>query len=219
MSRSTFARCSASCVSRALRCARASVDDIGRQPEPVGDLERQAAARRAVVQPVGRRERLGIEPESRRHHALGRRRVRLQRVVVRRRDHHRAAAAEVIDDRHRERAAFDGIGAGARLVEQHQRRQRERLVHRDDVGDVRRERAQARGDRLLVADVGEDACGTPASASRRPPGSADPACAISDSSPAVLSATVLPPVFGPVMTSTRTGGISRMSTGTGSRSA
>ena len=44
-----------------------------------------------------------------------------------------------------------------------------------------------------------------------------PACASSGSSPAVFSATVLPPVFGPVMTSTWTGGISRMSTGTGSR--
>ncbi len=39
-------------------------------------------------------------------------------------------------------------------------------------------------------------------------GISSPACAISDSSPAVLSATVLPPVFGPVMTSTLTGGIS-----------
>ena len=46
-------------------------------------------------------------------------------------------------------------------------------------------------------------------------GISSPACAISDSSPAVLSATVLPPVFGPVMTSTRAGGMSRTSTGTG----
>ena len=36
---------------------------------------------------------------------------------------------------------------------------------------------------------------------------------MSGSSPAVLSATVLPPVFGPVITSTRTGGMTRMSTG------
>ena len=33
------------------------------------------------------------------------------------------------------------------------------------------------------------------------------------SSPAVLSATVLPPVFGPVMTSARAGGMSSTSTG------
>ena len=34
-----------------------------------------------------------------------------------------------------------------------------------------------------------------------------PDCAIIGSSPAVFSATVLPPVFGPVMTSARAGGI------------
>ena len=43
-----------------------------------------------------------------------------------------------------------------------------------------------------------------------------PACAISDSSPAVFSATVFPPVFGPVMTSARVGGVMMTSTGTGS---
>ena len=40
---------------------------------------------------------------------------------------------------------------------------------------------------------------------------------MSGSSPAVLSATVLPPVLGPVTTSTRTGGITRTSTGIGAR--
>ena len=49
-------------------------------------------------------------------------------------------------------------------------------------------------------------------------GKSNPACAMRASSPAVLSATVFPPVFGPVMTSAVTGGISRMSTGTGSSS-
>ena len=41
-----------------------------------------------------------------------------------------------------------------------------------------------------------------------------PACAISANSPAVLSATVLPPVFGPVISRTRFGGSSSTSTGT-----
>ena len=68
----------------------------------------------------------------------------------------RAALAEVIDDGRAERAAFDRIGAAADLVEQHERRQLERAIHLDDVGDVRRERAEARRDRLLVADVRED---------------------------------------------------------------
>ena len=72
-----------------------------------------------------------------------------------RRKEDRAAAAEVIDDRHAERAAFDRVGAGADFVEQDERRQRQPAVHRRDVGDVRREGAEARFDRLLVADVGE----------------------------------------------------------------
>ncbi len=70
-------------------------------------------------------------------------------------------------------------------------------------------------------------CSSPMSAKIvRKTGSAEPAsagmcrphCAISARSAAVLSATVLPPVFGPVMTSTRVGGISLTSTATGSRS-
>jgi hypothetical protein len=41
-----------------------------------------------------------------------------------------------------------------------------------------------------------------------------PACAISESSPAVLSATVLPPVFGPVISRQLAGGMIRIVTGT-----
>ena len=46
-------------------------------------------------------------------------------------------------------------------------------------------------------------------------GTCRPACAISASRPAVLSATVLPPVLGPVMSSVVYGGTSLMSTGVG----
>ena len=143
---------------------------------------------RSVMQPVGRRERLRVEAEAARRHRLGIRRVGLQRVEVRRGDDQRAALAEVIDDRRRQRAPFVRIGAAARLVEQHQRRQGERLVHRHDVGDVRRERAEALGDRLLVADVGEHAVQAPAPAILPPPGSAgrpapSPAAVLRSSAP------------------------------------
>ena len=88
-------------------------------------------------------------------------------------------------------------------------------VHRRDVRDVRRERAQARLDRLLVADVREHAIGTPAAAIRpRRECAARPAPS-SRSSPAVFSATVLPPVFGPVTSRTVAGGITLIVTGTG----
>ena len=44
-------------------------------------------------------------------------------------------------------------------------------------------------------------------------GMSSPACAMIGSSPAVFSATVLPPVFGPVMTRARAGGTRITSTG------
>ena len=98
-------------------------DHRQRHAEPLRDLDGEAAAGRAVDQPVGGRKRLRIERERRRHHAVGRRAPRLQRVVVRRRDDERAALLEVIDDGGRQRAAFVGIGAGADFVEQDERRQ------------------------------------------------------------------------------------------------
>jgi hypothetical protein len=131
------------------------VDDGRRQTQTVGDFECQAASGRSVVEPVRGREGPGIEAESGRGHALGRRRVGLEYVVVRRGDDHRPAQPEVLDDRHGERPAFDGVGAGAGLVEQHQGRRLERGVHGDDVGDVAGEGAQALDNRLLVPDVGE----------------------------------------------------------------
>ena len=131
------------------------VDDRTGEAQPRGNLERQAAARRTIVQAVGRRERGRIEAEPGGCHALGRHRVRLQRVVVGRRHHHGTTDAEVVDHRHGQRAALVRIGPAAGLVEQHERRQRQRAVHGDDVGDVAREGAEARRDRLLVADVGK----------------------------------------------------------------
>ena len=71
-------------------------------------------------------------------------------------------------------------------------------------------------------------CSSPMSAkSERNTGSRDPsaagirspACAISASSPAVLSATVLPPVFGPVISRTVAGGMILIVTGTGRSSS
>ena len=96
-----------------------------------------------------------------------------------RRDQRRAAAAEVIDDRDAERAAFDRIGARADFVEQHQRRRRPAPRSIDAMlRDVRREGAQARLDRLLVADVGEQRPEHRQRAIRRPAGMRSPACAI-----------------------------------------
>ncbi len=142
------------CFARGQVLARGG-DDRGAQPEARRDLQRQAPAGRAVDQLVGRRERVSVEAEGRARDPVGRGRVGLERVVVARRDNRRAAAAEVVDDRHAERAPLDGVGARSDFVEQHERRNGEPAVHRDDVRDVRGEGAEARFDRLLVADIRE----------------------------------------------------------------
>ena len=80
-----------------------------------------------------------------------------------------------------------------------------------------RERAQAGGDRLLVADVGEDGSEHRQRTNPARRGCADRPAPSARSSPAVFSATVLPPVFGPVMSSAVAGGSIMMSTGTGAR--
>ena len=113
-----------------IRRARASATTAGRHAEPFGDLQGEAASRRAVDQPVRRRVRLRVEAERRRLRAVRRRRIGLQRIVMRRGDDERAAAAEVIDDGRAERAALDRIGAAADFVEQDERRQLELALDR-----------------------------------------------------------------------------------------
>ena len=75
---------------------------------------------------------------------------------MRRGDDDRAALPEVLDGGRAERAAFDRIRAAADFVEQHERRQIERAIHLDEIGDAGGEGAEARRDGLLVADVRED---------------------------------------------------------------
>ena len=131
--------------------------DTRRQAEALGHLEGEAAAGRAHRQAV--RGLVGVGPvaEGGAGDAGRRLGVRLHEAVVRRRDDRRARAAEVLDDRDAEGAAFGRVGAGADLVEEHERGPREGARHLDDGGEVRRERREVLGDRLLVADVGEHA--------------------------------------------------------------
>ena len=52
-----------------------------------------------------------------------------------------------------ERATLDRVSARADFIEEDERRQVQPPFHRDDVGNVGREGRQARGNRLLVADI------------------------------------------------------------------
>ena len=73
----------------------------------------------------------------------------------RRRDQ-RAGPDEVVEQRLGQGRALGRVGAGAELVEQDQRARPGRLDDPDDRAQVAREGRQRLGDRLLVADVGED---------------------------------------------------------------
>ena len=98
----------------------------------------------------------GLKPNAARRRAGRRRRVRLQCVGVRRGHDERAALLKMIDDGSAQRAALDGVGPAAHLVEQHERRLFEPALDCHEVRHMRGERAQARRDRLLVADVRKD---------------------------------------------------------------
>ena len=146
-------------LERALRLGqpRAGVgDDRLGQAEPLGDREGLAAARQADRQPVRRRQRLEVELD--RGVARPRRRVgvRLQLGVMGRRRDERAGPDEVVEEGLGERRALGRVGPGPELVEQDQRPGPGRLDDPDDRAQVARERRQRLGDRLLVADVGED---------------------------------------------------------------
>jgi hypothetical protein len=96
----------------------------------------------------------------------------------------------------RERAALRGVGAAADLVDQHQRARVGASSDLAQVLQVRGEGGEARLDRLLVADVGEDVA-EQRQPRARPDRRDHAACASSEIRPIAFSSTVLPPVFGP----------------------
>ena len=168
---------------------------------------------RAVEQPIGRREVLRIERERRHRHAVGADAPRLHRIEVRRRDDERAALAEMLDDRRRERAAFVGIRAGADFVEQDQRRHLQIAIHRDEVRDVRRERAEAVLRSTVRRRCRRRPNGTPAASRRSPAGAGRPAPS-TRTAPRSSAPRSCRRCLGPVISSTRLGGSSSTSTGT-----
>ena len=125
------------------------------------------------------------------------------------------ALQQVGEDGARQRGALLRVGARAQFV-QDAPASRCPLCFEDadDVGDVTAEGAQRLLDGLLVADVGIDRRESSDSSEPLWAGMCSPHCAITASSPTVLSETVLPPVFGPVMTSAKVPGLGSMSMGT-----
>jgi len=106
-------------------------------------------------------------------------------------------SASASSNRLRERGALLGIGADRDLVDQQQRSGAALGEVRLQVRDVTAERRQVLLERLRVADVAAHVEDTTPSRSRPSAGRWRPIRVISAHRPTVLSATVLPPAFGP----------------------
>ena len=170
---------------------------------------RRAAIARALLRPghahddaVGRRQRHRVELDGGVDDARRGVGEELELAVVGRRHRQGAAVEQVLEEGAREGGAFGRVGAGGELVEEDERRRAGALEQLDDVAHVAAERRERLLDALLVADVGEDLF-EDGQAAAGPAGTGSPACAIRQSRPTVLSATVLPPVLGPVIRRTR----------------
>ena len=131
--------------------------DIAVQTETLRDRERVRRAGKAQPETERGAQGRAVELHARVAHSRRVERERLELRVMRRRRDQDPARQEGLEDRHRERRALIGVGPGADLVEQRQVSWLGVGEGGDDVPQVRRERRQRLGDRLLVPDVREDA--------------------------------------------------------------
>ena len=138
-----------------LELARPRHDRFGK-PETLGHLERKAPSRSTVDNLVRGLIRFWIELERGRVDTVGRARVRLEKSMVCRCDHERASLEKMLDESGPECSTFSRVGAGSHFVENDEGRKLALALHGHDLGEVRRERRQVGGDRLVIADVGED---------------------------------------------------------------
>ena len=133
-----------------------ALDQLRRQAEPRADGERVALPGPIVDEAERRREPLAVELDR----GVARARVgggeALERLEVRRGDAERAALGQLLEHRLGERRAVVGIGAGAELVEEHERALVHLLEHLAELLDEGGERREVLGHALVVADDGED---------------------------------------------------------------
>ena len=131
-------------------------DQRPRQSEPGGDRQRPRLTGAVVDQPERRSERGGVELDRGIARARLRGGERAEGLEVRGGDDQRATIREHFEDRPRQRRALVGIGARAELIEQDERALIGLGEHLADLLDERGERREVLGDRLIVADDGED---------------------------------------------------------------
>ena len=184
-------------------CARAASHELGGEAEPLGDAERVRRAGSPERDPVERRlASPGRTRSAAFVDALRRARPLLELGVVARRDGQPCLPGEPPEERPRERRALDRVGPRRDLVEQD-----ERAVGRPPRGSRRgsgRGRRTSRGSsRSTARRRCRRAPGRRRAARRASAGGRSPHWCSSAASPSVFSATVLPPVFGPLITTAR----------------
>ena len=131
------------------------LDHALRQSEAARDFNSAGCAGDANKQAIGRPQVHLIELHGGVDDAGSAGGVGLQAVVVRGGERQRAAASELLEQSDGERGSLFGRGAGAHFIDQNQRAISGALEHRFEVQHVRGKRGQVRGDRLLIADIGE----------------------------------------------------------------
>ena len=168
---------------------------------------------------VGRRQGGGVELDRGVDDAGRGVREQLELAVMRRCDRERALVEQVLQQGTGERGAFCGVACRRRAHREGRGARAGALQQGDDVAQVAAERRERLLDALLVADVGQHLFedGQMAAGSRREPaGRTAPSGRAGRPS---SSATVLPPVFGPVISRTRSSPPMRRVIGTGAPSS
>ena len=176
------------------------VDDVPGQTQPPRDVNAAGTSRHADHQAIRGPQVHLVKFDRGVEHARRGRSVSLQPVVVRGRQRQAAARAEFVKQGDGERRAFVRRRAGAQLINQHERSRRGRFQHRAHIEHVRGKRRKVRGNGLFVADIHQTRSTRGIRADSAATGMPD--CAARAARPTVLSATVFPPVLGPLMTST-----------------
>ena len=142
--------------------------DLGGDAEASSDGEAVGSSGDALEEPVGRRQRRGVELERGVHHARGVARHVLERAEMRGGQRERPSRRERHERGRGERRPFGRIRAAPHLVEQDEGGLVSLVEHLPQHAHVRAERGQAGRDALSVTDVGVEAPkdGQPASRAR-----------------------------------------------------
>ena len=190
------------------------VDDLLRQAQPLRNGKGIGLAGNADEQVVRRAQGVHVKLTRGVHDAGLRGSVDLELRIVRRGRDKRAALAPALDDGDGQRRALGRVRAGAEFVEQQQRPVIARPCRTRTMFVMCAENVDSDCSMLCSSPMSAMISSNTGMVLPSAHGICRPHCVIAASRPMVLSVTVLPPVFGPVMTSVSNSPPSETSIGT-----